>query len=60
MKEEVERLLNWLEADWEMRKCSKTAASRKAWLTKTMGISGANQMKGAIKTLRFLLEGWEE
>ena len=60
MKENIEKMLRWLEADQDMRKVRKVQSSRKAWLTKAIGISGANQMKGSIATLRFILEGWEE
>ena len=60
MKENIEKMLRWLEADQDMRKVRNVQSSRKAWLTKAIGISGANQMKGSIATLRFILEGWEE
>jgi len=57
MKENIEKMLRWMEADHDMR---KMRGSRKAWLTKAIGINGANQMKGCIATLRFIVEGWEE
>jgi len=60
MKKNVEKMLRWLEADQEMRRVRKALPGQKAWLTKAIGISGANQMKGSIATLRFLLEGWED
>ena len=57
MKENIEKMLRWLESDLDLNKMRK---GRKAWLTKAIGINGANQTKGAIKTLRFILEGWGE
>lgn len=57
MKENIEKMLAWLEADYALRDASK---GRKAWLTKAIGISGHNQTKGAIATLKFIIEGWEE
>ena len=59
MRDNVEKMVRWLELDSDLRRATKISSSRKAWLTKEMGISGANQTKGAIKALRFLLEGWE-
>lgn len=57
MKENIEKMLRWLESDLDLNKMRK---GRKAWLTKAMGINGANQTKGAIKALHFIIEGWEE
>ena len=57
MKENIEKMLAWLEADHALRDVSK---GRKAWLTKSIGLSGHNQTKGAISTLKFILKGWEE
>ncbi len=57
MKANIEKMLAWLEADYALRDASK---GRKAWLTKAIGISGHNQTKGAIATLKFIIEGWEE
>jgi hypothetical protein len=59
MKKNVEKMLLWLESDLDLRRRYSNPAG-KAWLTKKIGISGANQMKGAIKTLKFILEEWEE
>ena len=39
MKENIEKMLAWLEADHALRGVSK---GRKAWLTKSIGISGHN------------------
>ena len=60
MKENIEKMLRLMEADHDLRKSSGKYNMKKAWLTKSIGISGANQMKGSIATLRFILEGWEE
>lgn len=57
MKEIIENMLWWMEADHNMR---KMRGGRKAWLTKAIGINGANQMKGCIATLRFILKEWDE
>jgi len=57
MKKNLEKMLKWLEADHDLK---AMRGSRKAWLTKAIGINGHNQTKGAIKTLHFILEGWEE
>ena len=56
MKENIEKMLKWLEADYDLRHVKGT---KKAWLTKKIGINGHNQTKGAILTLKFILEGWE-
>jgi hypothetical protein len=56
MKENIERMLRWLEADYDLR---QRKGSKKAWLTKAIGISGHNQTKGAIQTLKFILKEWE-
>lgn len=50
-------MLKWLEADYDLR---HVKGIKKAWLTKAIGINGHNQTKGAIQTLKFILEGWEE
>jgi hypothetical protein len=57
MKENIEKMLRWLEADYDLR---AKKGIKKAWLTKAIGINGQNQTKGAIQTLKFILEGWEE
>jgi len=57
MKDNLEKMLKWLEADHDLK---AMRGSRKAWLTKAIGINGHNQTKGAIKTLQFILNGWEE
>lgn len=54
-KEEIERILAWLELDHDLRKSSGRYNIKKAWLTKKMGISGQNQTKGAIAALKFIL-----
>ena len=59
MKENIEKMLRWLEADNDLRRHKKGWA-KKAWLTKEIGINGYNQTKGAIQALKFILEGWEE
>ena len=58
MKGNIEKMLKWLESDLMLRKIHPHAG--KAWLTKKIGINGQNQTKGAIATLKFILEGWEE
>jgi hypothetical protein len=58
MKENIEKMLAWLESDLDLRK--KHPHAGKAWLTKKIGINGQNQTKGAIATLKFILEEWKE
>jgi len=53
-QKDIEKMLRWLESDLDLRRRHPNAG--KAWLTKKIGISGANQMKGSIKTLKFILE----
>lgn len=53
--DDIKSMLAFLQANEDLKHLGR---GRKNWLEKTVGINGANQRKGAIQILTYLLECW--